>query len=192
MFRNCVSDRLYVCRPGAVELAHAGALWLACHHHLAGARNSDSQQNPFWRIPWWIPWRLALAAKDPTLAPLVKARPGLRVPGAWDGFELAIRAVLGQQITVTAAARLAGRLVAAYGERLAAADEYLTHVFPRPESLASAIGAAREVAGGGRVIVAFGCGWLLQRRLLLIDRRVSHPDLQVFDEGLHTRLPSHR
>ncbi len=62
-------------------------------------------------------------AKDPTLKPLVKARPGLRVPGAWDGFELAIRAVLGQQITVTAAATLAGRLVAAYGERLATADE---------------------------------------------------------------------
>ena len=56
-------------------------------------------------------------AKDPTLAPLVKSRPGLRVPGAWDGFELAIRAVLGQQITVTAAARLAGRLVATYGDR---------------------------------------------------------------------------
>ena len=59
---------------------------------------------------------LAIAAhlaKDPTLAPLVKARPGLRVPGAWDGFELAIRAVLGQQITVVAAARLAGRMVAA-------------------------------------------------------------------------------
>ena len=77
-------------------------------------------------------------AKDPTLAPLVKARPGLRVPGAWDGFELAMRAVLGQQITVIAAARLAGRLVAAYGARLATVDEHLTHVFPRPERLASA------------------------------------------------------
>src|SRR5579862_2558684 len=51
-------------------------------------------------------------AQDPTLAPLVKARPGLRVPGAWDGFELAMRAVLGQQITVAAAARLAGKMVA--------------------------------------------------------------------------------
>jgi AraC family transcriptional regulator of adaptative response / DNA-3-methyladenine glycosylase II len=77
-------------------------------------------------------------AKDPTLKPLVKARPGLRVPGGWDGFELAIRAVLGQQITVTAAARLAARLVATHGERLATPGEHLTHVFPRPESLASA------------------------------------------------------
>ena len=77
-------------------------------------------------------------AKDPALAPLVKARPGLRVPGAWDGFELAIRAVLGQQITVSAAVRLAGRLVAAHGEHLAQPGSGLTHVFPRPENLASA------------------------------------------------------
>jgi AraC family transcriptional regulator of adaptative response / DNA-3-methyladenine glycosylase II len=84
---------------------------------------------------------LAIAAhlaKDPTLAPLVKARPGLRVPGAWDGFELAIRAVLGQQITVAAAAQLAGRLVAAYGERFAAPKDELTHVFPKPVVLANA------------------------------------------------------
>ena len=60
-------------------------------------------------------------AKDPALAPLVKARPGLRVAGAWDGFELTIRAVLGQQITVAAAATLAARLVAAHGQRLATA-----------------------------------------------------------------------
>ena len=78
---------------------------------------------------------------DPMLAPLVAGRPGLRVPGAWDGFELAIRAILGQQISVTAATALAGRIVAAYGEPLP--DEMqrrvegLTHVFPRPADLAT-------------------------------------------------------
>jgi AraC family transcriptional regulator of adaptative response / DNA-3-methyladenine glycosylase II len=77
-------------------------------------------------------------ARDPTLAPLVKARPGLRVPGAWDGFELAIRAVLGQQITVTAAVNLAARLVAGYGEKISEPASGLTHVFPRPEALATA------------------------------------------------------
>jgi len=77
-------------------------------------------------------------AKDPALAPLVAARPGLRVPGAWDGFELAIRAVLGQQISVPAAVRLAGRLVSAHGEPLAEPDRELTRVFPRPEVLARA------------------------------------------------------
>lgn len=77
-------------------------------------------------------------AQDPTLAPLVKARPGLRVPGAWDGFELAVRAVLGQQITLTGAVRLAGRLVARHGERMAQPFGTITHVFPAPKTLAEA------------------------------------------------------
>jgi len=75
--------------------------------------------------------------RDSLRMALVKARPGLRVPGSWDGFELAIRAVLGQQITVSAAAGLAARLVAAHGETLANADDGLTHVFPKPEALKS-------------------------------------------------------
>jgi AraC family transcriptional regulator of adaptative response / DNA-3-methyladenine glycosylase II len=81
----------------------------------------------------------AQLSEDLVLAPLVAARPGLRVPGAWDGFELAVRAVLGQQITVAAAVGLAGRLVARFGLPLAGAGletEGLTHVFPRPEQLA--------------------------------------------------------
>jgi AraC family transcriptional regulator, regulatory protein of adaptative response / DNA-3-methyladenine glycosylase II len=80
-------------------------------------------------------------SEDPHLAQLIAARPGLRVPGAWDGFELAVRAILGQQITVTAAIALAGKLVASYGERLSDADVVpgkLTHIFPRPERLARA------------------------------------------------------
>jgi AraC family transcriptional regulator of adaptative response / DNA-3-methyladenine glycosylase II len=76
--------------------------------------------------------------KDPTLAPLVAARPGLRVPGAWDGFELAVRAVLGQQITVPGAIRLAGTLVTRFGERLREPDGALTHVFPDPAALIGA------------------------------------------------------
>ena len=80
-------------------------------------------------------------AEDPTLSRLVAARPGLRVPGAWDGFELAVRAVLGQQIAVRAAVGLAERLVQRYGEPLSETlqgDTLLTHVFPRPERIASA------------------------------------------------------
>jgi AraC family transcriptional regulator of adaptative response / DNA-3-methyladenine glycosylase II len=77
--------------------------------------------------------------EDPILAPLVKTRPGLRVPGAWDGFELAVRAILGQQITVAAATGLAGKLVRARGEALRddlADVAGLTHVFPRADRLA--------------------------------------------------------
>ena len=74
--------------------------------------------------------------KDLTLAPLVAARPGLRVPGAWDGFELAVRAILGQQITVPGAIRLAGTLVVRFGAALHEPDGALTHVFPDPAVLA--------------------------------------------------------
>ncbi len=83
----------------------------------------------------------AQLSQDPVLAPLVAARPGLRVPGAWDGFELAVRAILGQQITVSAATMLAGKLVASYGEKIvdpAALEQGLTHVFPTPRQLADA------------------------------------------------------
>lgn len=74
-------------------------------------------------------------SSDPLLAPLVKARPGLRVPGAWDPFEIAVRAVLGQQITVRAATLLAGRIVSAIGTPVGDSMETpgLTHAFPLPE-----------------------------------------------------------
>jgi AraC family transcriptional regulator of adaptative response / DNA-3-methyladenine glycosylase II len=80
-------------------------------------------------------------SEDPDLAPLVAARPGLRAPGAWDGFELAVRAVLGQQISVVAARNLAGRLAETYGEPLdedAARASGLRRFFPEPEALALA------------------------------------------------------
>ncbi|MFC6338496.1 DNA-3-methyladenine glycosylase 2 family protein [Pseudomonas sp. CCM 7891] len=77
-------------------------------------------------------------ASDPLMARLVAARPGLRVPGTWDGLEVAIRAVLGQQITVVAAIRLAGKLVAQYGWPLETPHLGVTHVFPIPEVLAAA------------------------------------------------------
>ncbi len=75
-------------------------------------------------------------ACDPLLAPLIAARRGLRVPGAWEGFEVGVRAVLGQQITVKAATSLAGKLVAALGAPVADRPG-LTHAFPRPERFGS-------------------------------------------------------
>jgi AraC family transcriptional regulator of adaptative response / DNA-3-methyladenine glycosylase II len=56
--------------------------------------------------------------RDAELRPLLRARPGLRVPGAWDGFELGVRAILGQQVSVAGASTLAGRLVQRFGARL--------------------------------------------------------------------------
>ena len=80
-------------------------------------------------------------SSDPMLAPLIAQRPGLRAPGGWDGFELAIRAVLGQQISVAAARRLAGQLVALHGKPVPAtylAHPGLSHAFPTAEQLAKA------------------------------------------------------
>ena len=77
-------------------------------------------------------------AEDPDLAPLIAKRPGLRVPGAWDGFELSMRAVLGQQITVAAAVRLAARMVASHGRPLKVPEPGLTHCFPKPAAIAKA------------------------------------------------------
>jgi AraC family transcriptional regulator of adaptative response / DNA-3-methyladenine glycosylase II len=78
---------------------------------------------------------------DPALAGLVKERPGLRAPGGWDGFEIAIRAVLGQQISVAAACQLAGKLVKLRGRLVPKPfrnHPQLSHAFPDAKRLASA------------------------------------------------------
>jgi AraC family transcriptional regulator of adaptative response / DNA-3-methyladenine glycosylase II len=85
-------------------------------------------------------------AGDPLLAPLVCSAPGLRLPGAVDGAELAIRAVLGQQISVAAARTAAARLTKMVGEPLPASDGGLTHLFPSPAAVAAA--APEELPGG--------------------------------------------
>jgi AraC family transcriptional regulator, regulatory protein of adaptative response / DNA-3-methyladenine glycosylase II len=75
-------------------------------------------------------------SRDRRLAASVRAHPGLRVPGAVDGFELAVRAVLGQQVSVAAARTFAGRLVEQCGKPLDAPRGTLTHSFPAAETLA--------------------------------------------------------
>jgi AraC family transcriptional regulator, regulatory protein of adaptative response / DNA-3-methyladenine glycosylase II len=85
------------------------------------------------------PARVADALRaDPLMRPLVDGAPGRRVPGAADGDEIAIRAVLGQQVSLGGAATLAGRLVAAYGEPLANPIGGVTHAWPAAGVLAEA------------------------------------------------------
>ncbi len=72
---------------------------------------------------------------DPLVGPVVDRDPGRRVPGAADGFELAVRAVIGQQVSVAGARTVAGRLAAAAGDPLPEPDGTLTHLFPTPEAL---------------------------------------------------------
>ena len=74
-------------------------------------------------------------SRDPLLKPLLDRRPGLRVPGVWDGFELAVRAVLGEQVTVKGSALLTERLVRNFGRPVESAVRGLTHIFPRAEDI---------------------------------------------------------
>jgi AraC family transcriptional regulator, regulatory protein of adaptative response / DNA-3-methyladenine glycosylase II len=74
---------------------------------------------------------------DPVLGPLVERRPGLRVPSTVDGFELAVRAIVGQQVSVAGARTVLGRLATRYGEPLEA-HHGLTRRFPSPAALAAA------------------------------------------------------
>jgi AraC family transcriptional regulator of adaptative response / DNA-3-methyladenine glycosylase II len=89
------------------------------------------------------PLAVAFHLDEGALGPLVRRRPGLRVPGCVDGFELAVRAIVGQQVSVAAARTVLGRLVKAYGEPVAEAGAGgPTHRFPAPAALAEADPAA--------------------------------------------------
>jgi AraC family transcriptional regulator, regulatory protein of adaptative response / DNA-3-methyladenine glycosylase II len=84
---------------------------------------------------------------DQSLAPLVRERPGLRVPGAIDGFELAIRAIVGQQVSVAGARTVLGQLATEYGEPIAESPA-LARRFPAPEALAEADAASLPMPRG--------------------------------------------
>ena len=80
----------------------------------------------------------AVLSADPRLRPLLRKHPGLRLPGAWDGFETAVRAVLGQQVSVAAARTLATRVLERHGHAPATPlAPGLSRLFPTPEALAS-------------------------------------------------------
>jgi AraC family transcriptional regulator of adaptative response / DNA-3-methyladenine glycosylase II len=118
-------------KGGALELRVRGAAPTALFQLSAAARRAfDLAADPA---------RITATFKDDALlAPLVRARPGLRIPGAWDPFELAVRAVLGQQVSVAAARTLAGRLVVRAGRAIDGGADGLTHLFPTPPQLAAA------------------------------------------------------
>jgi AraC family transcriptional regulator of adaptative response / DNA-3-methyladenine glycosylase II len=111
--------------------------------HLAGADTLRATADGIRRVFDLEADPAAIAAglrADARIGRLVARSRGVRIPGAWDGFELAVRAVLGQQITVKAATTLAGRLVAAYGEELPPEQgrpAALRYLFPAPEALAA-------------------------------------------------------
>ena len=105
--------------------------------------------------------------RDPLLAPLVARAPGRRVPGAVDGAEVAVRAVLGQQVSLKAARALAGRLSAALGIPVADPQGTLERTFPTPEAIAEAAPSLLRVPAGRRETVLTLARALVGGRLVL-------------------------
>jgi AraC family transcriptional regulator of adaptative response / DNA-3-methyladenine glycosylase II len=125
---------------GVVELS-AGADHVACVLHLGDVRDLVAAVHRCRRLLDLDADPIAIdetLGTDPLLRPLVARRPGLRVPGAVDCAELAVRAVVGQQISLRAARTISARLVAELGKPLTVPAGDLTHVWPEPEVLAEA------------------------------------------------------
>ncbi len=151
--------------PGWIEVRPAGAAALKLSVHCPDSSDLLATASRVRRLFDLDADPQAIAAHlrpDPLLGPLLKTRPGLRVPGAWDGFELGVRVILGQQVSVAGASTLAARLVRKLGQPVAFDAAGLTHTFPQPCEFANAdlaIGLpaaraeairhyAREVANG--------------------------------------------
>jgi AraC family transcriptional regulator of adaptative response / DNA-3-methyladenine glycosylase II len=127
--------------PGVIEVAPSGDDHLLLRTHLPywdGLIHVVQQVRRMFALDH-EPHADEVLAGDPELAPLLAERPGLRVPGSWDGFEVGVRAILGQQVTVAGARTIAGRLVRRLGEPVPGLTEMgLSHTFPTPEVLAVA------------------------------------------------------
>lgn len=127
--------------PGVVELAPGGAGQLLLRAHLPHWEHLIHLVHRARRIAsldFDLDEPLGRLSADSVLGPLVAARPGLRVPGTWDPYETAVRAIIGQQVSVAGATTIAGRLVARLGTPVPGlAAIGLTHSFPSPETLAT-------------------------------------------------------
>ncbi|MEW5918803.1 MAG: AlkA N-terminal domain-containing protein, partial [Gemmatimonadota bacterium] len=119
-------------------------------------------------------------SRDPLLRRRIATRSGLRVPGAFDSFELAVRAVLGQLVTVKGATTLAGRFVAAFGTPIATPHENLTLLHPTPERIA--VLAVSDIASLG--ITAMRAATIISLAQEITSGRLtleagSHPETSV-------------
>jgi AraC family transcriptional regulator, regulatory protein of adaptative response / DNA-3-methyladenine glycosylase II len=128
--------------PGLLEVMPDGdephlkvRLKLTKHEHLLHVIERVRRMFDLGADPLQIASHLA---RDPGLKPLLDRQPGLRVPGVWDGFELAVCAVLGEQSTARDPSRPISRLVRNFGRPVETSVKNLTHLFPRPEVLALA------------------------------------------------------
>ena len=127
--------------PGVLELTRAGTdqLMLRAHlPHWEGLIHIVQRARRIFSLDAPIDGASDHLSHDPIIGPLIRARPGLRVPGSWDPFETAVRAIVGQQVSVAGASTITGRLVRRHGKRVPGLDALgLTHTFPPPHVLAN-------------------------------------------------------
>jgi AraC family transcriptional regulator of adaptative response / DNA-3-methyladenine glycosylase II len=119
--------------------------------------------------------------KDEMLAPLVKRKPGLRVPGAFHGFEMGVRAIIGQQVTVKAATTIARRFAAAFGEPCSTPFAELCRLTPTPERIAAAsvdeIASLGIVGARAKSIIALAKAHV--SGALSLEHRVHHSPAEI-------------
>ncbi len=128
--------------PGVLELSPGGADHLLLRAHLPhweGLIHLVARARRIFGLDADLAGADAHLGADRLLGPLLRGRPGLRLPGAWDPFETGVRAIVGQQVSVAAATTIIGRLVARHGTAVLGLGELgLAHVFPPPATLAPA------------------------------------------------------
>lgn len=168
---------------GPVGSGGPARAWLSAEVVLADPRDREAARRVARRLfdLGADPGRIdAVLGADPLLAPLVRRRPGVRVPGAVEGSELLVRAVLGQQISVVGARTLAGRLVERYGEPLrgvaATASPAITHRFPTAAALAGADPADLPLPGARARSLVGACAAIAEGR---IDLDLDRVDLDL-------------
>jgi AraC family transcriptional regulator of adaptative response / DNA-3-methyladenine glycosylase II len=134
--------------PGVIEVALGGSdhLVLTAHlPHWGGLIHVVQQVRRLFNLDFDLTSAIAALVGDPVLKERIESLPGLRVPGAWDPFEVGVRAIVGQQVTVAGAGTIIGRVVARHGTPVPGLAQFgLTHLFPSAETLAEA-----DLAGTG-------------------------------------------
>jgi AraC family transcriptional regulator of adaptative response / DNA-3-methyladenine glycosylase II len=127
--------------PGVLELSRGGDDHLVLIGHLPhweGLVHLVTRARKIANLDLDLDEPTSRLSDDPTIGPLLRARPGLRTPGTWDPFEAGVRAIIGQQVTVSAANTITGRLVERLGTPVPGLGEGLTHAFPAAATLAVA------------------------------------------------------
>jgi AraC family transcriptional regulator, regulatory protein of adaptative response / DNA-3-methyladenine glycosylase II len=128
--------------PGVLELSvgEPGELVLRAHlPHWEGLIHLVQRARRIFNLDADVDAVARALRRDPLVGRLVRARPGIRPPGAWDPFETGVRAIVGQQVSVVGAGTITARIVARHGVPVPGLQELgLSHLFPSPSSLASA------------------------------------------------------